>query len=110
VGTVQAAQPIRTYESPISIVWTRGEPFSDADCRLLTAALTSGHADIIEHGHWGRYNVILRLGQPEEKSLYFLADVVDADQTGEPEMPLGWRLIRGRRRRRIRKGDQWTVM
>jgi hypothetical protein len=84
VGTVQAAQPIRTYEPPISIVWTRGEPSSDADCRRLTAALTGGHADIIEHGHWGRYNVILRLSHAEEKPLYFLADIVAADQTGAP--------------------------
>jgi hypothetical protein len=84
MGTVQAAQPIRTYEPPISIVWTRGEPSSDADCRLLTAALTSGHADIIEHGRWGRYNVILRWSQAEEKPRYFLADVVEADLTGAP--------------------------
>ena len=82
MGTVQAAQPIRSYEPPISIVWTVGEPSSDADCLLLTAALASGHADIIEHGHWGRYNVILRLSHAEEKSLYFLADVGDADRTG----------------------------
>jgi hypothetical protein len=78
VGTVQAAQPIRSYEPPISIVWTRGEPSSDADCLLLTAALASGHADIIEHGRWGRYNVILRWRHADERPLYFLADVVDA--------------------------------
>jgi len=76
VGTVQAAQPIRPYEPPISIVWTRGDPASDADCLLLTAALASGHADIIEHGRWGRYNVILRWSHADEKPLYFLADVV----------------------------------
>jgi hypothetical protein len=84
MGTVQAAQPIRSYEPPISIVWTRGEPSSHRDCLLLTAALASDHADIIEHGRWGRYNVILRLSQAEEKTRYFLADVVDADQTGAP--------------------------
>jgi hypothetical protein len=84
MGTFQAAQPIRTYEPPISIVWTRGEPSSDADCLLLTAALASGKAHIIEHGRWGRYNVILRLSHADEKSLYFLANVADADQTGAP--------------------------
>jgi hypothetical protein len=84
MSTVQAAQPIRAYEPPIAIVWTRGEPSSDADCLLLTAALTRGDADIIEHGHWGRYTVILRWRHAEEKPLYFLADLVDADQTGVP--------------------------
>jgi hypothetical protein len=84
MSTVRAAQPIRSYDPPISIVWTRGEPSSDADCLLLTAALGSGHADIIEHGRWGRYNMILRLSHTEEKPLYFLADVVEAEQTGAP--------------------------
>jgi hypothetical protein len=72
---VEAAQPIRTYEPPISIVWTQGEPCTEADCALLTAALRRGHADIIEHGRWGPYSSILRWSHAEEKPLYFLADV-----------------------------------
>jgi hypothetical protein len=84
MGTVHAAQPIRSYEPPIWMVWTEGEPSSGPDCLLLAAALASGHADIIEHGHWGRYNVILRLRHADEKSLYFLADVGDADRRGGP--------------------------
>ena len=82
MGTVHAAQPIRSYEPPHPDGVDQGEPSSGADCLLLAAALASGHADIIEHGRWGRYNVIVRLRHAEEKSLYFLADVGDADRTG----------------------------
>jgi hypothetical protein len=81
MGTVEAAQPIRSYEPPISIVWTRGEPCTEADCLLLTAALRSGDAGIIEHGCWGAYNAILRWSHGEEKPLYFLADVRDTEPT-----------------------------
>jgi hypothetical protein len=77
---VRRAQPIRTYEPPISIVWTRGEPCTDRDCAVLTTALRSGDADIIEHGRWGPYNAILRWSHPEEKRLYFVADVREAAQ------------------------------
>jgi len=72
---VEAAPPVRPYEPPISIVWTQGEPSTEADCILLTAALRSGDADIIELGRWGPYNAILRWSHAEEKSAYFLADV-----------------------------------
>ena len=61
---IEGAQPIRPYEPPISIVWTQGEPCTDADCALLTAALAAGDAAIIEYGHWGVYNMILRVGPP----------------------------------------------
>src|ERR1700737_2409583 len=54
--SVEGAQPIRAYEPPISIVWTQGEPCTQADCVLLTAALAGGDADIIEYGRWGVYN------------------------------------------------------
>jgi hypothetical protein len=78
MGIVRRAQPIRTYEPPTSIVWTRGEPCTDQDCAVLTTALRSGNADIIEHGGWGPYNVILRWSHPKEQPLYFLADVCEA--------------------------------
>jgi hypothetical protein len=73
--SVEAAQPIRRYEPPISIVWTQGEPCSDADCALLTAALRDGDADIVEHGRWGPYSSILRIHHADGRSLYFLVDV-----------------------------------
>jgi hypothetical protein len=76
---VEAAQPIRKYAPPISIVWTEGEPSTEGDCLLLTAALASGDADIIEHGHWGRYNMILRWSHTEELPFFFLADVRETD-------------------------------
>ncbi len=79
--SVEGAQPIRAYEPPISIVWTRGEPCTEADCVLLTAALTSGDADIIEYGRWGVYNLILRWSHANESALYFLADVRDSEPT-----------------------------
>jgi hypothetical protein len=72
MGSIEAAQPIRAYEPPISIVWTRGEPCNEADCLLLTAALRHGDVDIIEHGRWGPYNAILRWSQADGKALYFL--------------------------------------
>ena len=73
--SVDGAQPIRPYEPPISIVWTQGEPSTDADCALLTAALAGGDADLIEYGRWGPYNVILRVGPAAQNARYFLADV-----------------------------------
>jgi hypothetical protein len=79
VRSVEAGQPIRKYEPPISLVWTAGEPSTEGDCLLLTAALASGDADIIERGHWGRYNMILRWSHAEETPLYFLADVQETD-------------------------------
>jgi hypothetical protein len=78
--SVEGAQPIRPYEPPISIVWTRGEPCTDADCVLLTAALASGDARMIERGRWGPYDVILRWSHADEDLRYFLAAVRD----GEP--------------------------
>ena len=79
--SVEGAQPIRPYEPPVSIVWTRGEPCTGADCVLLTAALASGDAAIIEFGRWGRYNVVLRWSSANEVAFYFLADVRDAEPT-----------------------------
>ena len=73
--SVEGAQPIRRYEPPISIVWTRGEPCTEADCVLLTAALARGEAHLVEYGRWGPYNAILRWSHAEEEPLYFLADV-----------------------------------
>jgi hypothetical protein len=75
--SVEAAQQIRTYEPPISIVWTQGEPCTEADCTVLTAALRRGDAEIMELGRWGRYNAILRWSDPEAEPRYFLADVRD---------------------------------
>ena len=73
--SVEGAQPIRQYEPPISIVvWTRGDPCSDADCVLRTAALASGPAHSIEYGRWGIYNLILRFRDDAGKARYFLAD------------------------------------
>ena len=73
--SVEAAQPIRPYAPPISMVWTQGEPCTETDCTVLTVALRRGDADIIELGRWGPYNAILRWSHAEEKSAYFLADV-----------------------------------
>ena len=76
---VEGAQPIRPYEPSISIVWTQGEPCIDTDCALLTAALAAGDAAIIECGHWGVYNGILRVGRAGQDAHYFLADVRDSE-------------------------------
>jgi hypothetical protein len=75
---IEGAQPIHPYEPPISIVWTQGEPSTDADCVLLAAALANGDAAVVEYGRWGVYNVILRVGRANAR--YFLADV----HNGEP--------------------------
>jgi hypothetical protein len=75
VISIDGAQPIRPYEPPISIVWTQGEPCTEADCLLLSAVLTSGEAHIIERGHWGPYNAILRWSVSDDGPRYFLADV-----------------------------------
>ena len=79
--SVEGAQPIRPYKPPISIVWTQGEPSTEADCVLLTAALANGDADMIEYGRWGVYNVILRLGDAAANARYFLADVREVEPT-----------------------------
>ena len=79
--SVAGAQPIRPYEPPISIVWTQGEPCTDADCLLLVAALANGDAAIIEHGSWGPYNMILRVGRATQNRRYFLAEVRDVEPT-----------------------------
>ena len=78
---VDGAQPIRRYEPPISMVWTQGEPSSDADCALLTAALASGDAQHIEYGRWGPYNVILQVGRAAQNARYFLANVRNLEPT-----------------------------
>jgi hypothetical protein len=78
---IEGAQPIRPYEPPISLVWTQGEPCTDADCALLTAALAAGDAAIIENGHWGVYNMILRVGRAGEDAHYFLVDVRNVEPT-----------------------------
>jgi hypothetical protein len=79
--SVDGAQPIRPYEPPVSIVWTQGEPSTNADCALLTAALASGDADLIEYGRWGPYNVILRVGRTAQTARYFLANVRNVEPT-----------------------------
>ena len=79
--SVEGAQPIRPYEPPISIVWTQGEPCTDADCALLTAALAAGDAAIIEYGHWGVYTMILRVGRAGQDAHYFLVDVRNVEPT-----------------------------
>ena len=73
--SVEGAQPIRAYEPPISIVWTQGEPCTEADCARLTAALRRGDAAVIERGRWGPYSAILRWCDADETSRYFVADV-----------------------------------
>jgi hypothetical protein len=78
VESIEGAQPIRRYEPPISIVWTQGEPCTDADCVLLTAVLGRGEADIIERGRWGPYNAIVRWRHAQERPLYFLVEFGDA--------------------------------
>jgi hypothetical protein len=75
---VESAQPIRPYVPPISMVWTRGDPSDAATCSLLAAALAGGDAQVVEHGHWGPYNVILRLGRAGENERYFLAELREA--------------------------------
>jgi hypothetical protein len=79
--SVEGAQPIRPSEPPISIVWTQGEPSTDAACALLAAALAGGDADLIEYGRWGPYNVILRVGRAAQNAHYFLADVRNIEPT-----------------------------
>ena len=79
--SVHGAQPIRPYEPPISIVWTQGEPCTEADCVLLTAALTNGDADILEWGRWGVYNAIVRLGDAAQNWRYCLADLRNIEPT-----------------------------
>jgi hypothetical protein len=79
---IRGAQPIRPYDPPTSIVRTRSEPCADQDCVVLTAALATGPANIIEHGRWGSYNAILRWRHTDTASLYFLTDVRD---TAEPD-------------------------
>jgi hypothetical protein len=77
-GTSHAEKP---STPPISIVWTQGEPSTDADCVLLTAALANGDAAIIEYGRWGVYNAILRVGRATRNARYFLADVHNVEPT-----------------------------
>jgi hypothetical protein len=79
--TIEGAQPIRPYEPPISIVCTQGEPCSDANCALLTAALGVGDAAIIEYRHCGVYNMILRVGGAGQDAHYFLVDVRNVEPT-----------------------------
>ena len=79
--SVEAAQPIRTYEPPLSMVWTQGEPCSEADCALLTAALRRGEAGIIERGRWGPYSAILQWRHAEERPRYFVAHVRESADT-----------------------------
>jgi hypothetical protein len=79
--TITRAQPIRPYRPPISIVWTRGEPAKEQDCAVLTTALRCGDAEIVERGHWGPYNAILRWTRPDEKPRSFLVDVQEEAPT-----------------------------
>jgi hypothetical protein len=79
--TVTRAQPIRPYGPPTSMVWTRGEPALEQDCVVLTAALRCADAEIVERGHWGPYNAIVRWIRPNEKPRFFLVDVQEAAST-----------------------------
>jgi hypothetical protein len=80
---IVAAQPIRPYTSPMSVVWTRGEPCTEVQCHLLTTALADGTAKVIESGRWGQYNAILRWSPNENMSLYFLGEL----STDHPPVP-----------------------
>jgi len=75
---IKNAQPIRRYGPPSSVVWTSGEPCTEQDCRALTIALHEGQAEVIEHGRWGPYNVILRWSCLERKAWYFIAELHEA--------------------------------
>jgi hypothetical protein len=72
---IESAQPIRRYGPPSSVVWTSGEPCVEEDCAALTLALCQGEVEVIEHGRWGTYNVILRWSRLEPKPRYFLAEL-----------------------------------
>jgi hypothetical protein len=59
------------------MVWTSGEPCTGDHCAALTLALRRGEIQIIEHGRWGPYEVIVRWTHPEVTPLYFLAELGD---------------------------------
>jgi hypothetical protein len=63
------------------MVWTKGEPADAATCALLAAALAGGDAEAVEHGYWGSYNVILRVGRTAQSVRYFLAEVREVEPT-----------------------------
>jgi len=75
---VRGAQPIRSYGPPSYVVWTSGEPCSEAECAALTLALHLGEVEVIEQGRWGAYNVILRWTSPARKPWYLLAELRNA--------------------------------
>jgi hypothetical protein len=74
---LSAAQPIRRYGPPSWMVWTSGEPYTEADCAILTLARARGEVEIIERGRWGPYNVILCWTSREHQPMFFLAELGD---------------------------------
>ena len=78
MGVIGGAQRIRPYGPPSYVVWTSGEPCTEQECVVLTNALHRGEIDVIERGHWGPYNVILRWTNPGREPWYLLAELRDA--------------------------------
>jgi hypothetical protein len=78
---VKGAQPLRRYGPPSWIVWTSGDPCSDELCAALSAGLARGEVDIVEHGRWGPYKVIVCWTIPEHQPQFFLAALSAGEST-----------------------------
>jgi hypothetical protein len=46
---------------------------------VLTVGLARGEVDVVEHGRWGPYNVILCWTTPERRRQFFLAELGDGE-------------------------------